>query len=140
MRDKSSTPQDGLEIFDKAVSSVRTERAKLQAAVQDKKAIIDSEWERALQGAEALKQRVGGDPRIKAFSISRRLGDVMITLKTNERSPPHFIRMSRQHPDQNFPGFEAIWLRETGYHQDRQFDRADLVVREVALSLAHFLA
>lgn len=140
MSSKSSTPGDGLEIFDKAVSSVRTERAKLQAATQDKRALIDTEWERALQGAEHLKARVGGDPRIKAFSISRRLQDVMITIKTNERSPPHFIRMSRQHPDQNFPGFEAIWLRETGYHQDRQFDRADLVVREIALALAHFLA
>ncbi|MGH8528267.1 MAG: hypothetical protein ACRETN_00260 [Nevskiales bacterium] len=140
MSNKSSMPGDGLEIFDKAVSSVRDERARLRNATVDKRAIIDGEWERAVQAAEALKLRVGKDPRVKAFSISRRLNDVMITVKRDERSPPHFIRISRQHPDQNYPGYEKIWLRETGHFQDRQFEEADLVVRDIALSLAHLLA
>ncbi len=133
-------PSDGLEIFEKAVSSVRDERARRQNATLDKRAMIDAEWERALQAAEGLKRRVGNDPRVKAFSISRRLNDVMITVKRDERSPPHFIRISRQHPDQNYPGYEKIWLRETGHFQDRQFEDAELVVRDVALSLAHCLA
>ncbi len=140
MSHKSNTPGGGLETFDKAVSSVRDERARMKDATQEKRIRIDSEWEKVMQGAEGLKARVGGDARVKAFSVSRRLNEIMITLKANERTPPHFIRISRQHPDQNYPGFEAIWLRETGYYQDRQFDKADLVIRDVALSLAHYLA
>lgn len=130
----------GLDLFDRAMSSARQQRSSSKSALEEKRERVDAEWKKVTQTADAIKRRVATDSRIKAFNISDRLQEIMVTVRQNETTPPHFIRISRQHPDQNYPGIEAIWIRETGYSQDRRFDDAEALIREFALSLAHSLA
>lgn len=135
----SKSGPSGLDIFDRAMSSVQQQRAQHKTGDEEKRVRLDAEWRRVVEGAETLKRRVFTDPRVKAFNISSRLQEIMVTIRVNEREPPRFIRISRQHPDQNYPGMDALWVRETGHHQDRRYDKADDLLREFALSLAHSL-
>lgn len=136
----SKSGPGGLDIFDRAMSSVQQQRAQHKSGGDEKRERIDAEWRRVVEGAEALKLRVFTDPRVKAFNISQRLQEVMVTIRLNEREPPRFIRISRQHPDdKNYPGMDAIWVRETGHPQDRRYEAADELLREFALSLVHAL-
>lgn len=129
-----------LELFDRALNSARQQKGKNRDALAQKREHMNAEWERVVAGAAVLRQRVQGDARVKAFNISARLQSIFITLRVREAEPPRFIHLSRHHPDQNYPGIEALWLRSSDVGMVRQFDNAQTILRELAVALAHALA
>lgn len=129
----------GLDVFNQAVRGIHSQRQERGDAAAERKVKLDAEWERVMKACVQLKQRLEGHPKLQAFLISERARRVQIALRQGEGKQPFMISASRDHfnPDHNRVT-QALWVFRPG-NDNRQYDSADLLVRELATTLASYL-
>lgn len=130
---------DSLKLLDHLVGSIRSHRDREKTEKEEAQARLREEWEKTLAYAEQLKRKVGGDPRIKYFEISRRNNDAMIRVQREPSLPQQTITLSMEHPDDKGHLLRGVWLRRNG-QLDRCYETADEAIGELVRDLAFLLA
>lgn len=130
---------DSLKLLDHLVGSIRSHRDREKTEKEEAQARLRGEWEKTLAYAEQLKRKVGGDPRIKYFEISRRNNDAMIRVQREPSLPQQTITLSMEHPDDKGHLLRGVWLRRNG-QLDRCYETADEAIGELVRDLAFLLA
>lgn len=133
-------PGDFTSQFERHLQSVRTYREESQATTLNRRVRIDTEWGETLVSLRALQARLATDPRVLSFTIGRDLKEVSLKVKDpHEKLGYRYFLLSRHHPEGQFPGVDAVWLREFG-RDDARFDDPQKAVEELMLRLAGTLA
>jgi hypothetical protein len=136
--DPSATAE--AELLDELIGSIRTHRERERSEREASAARIRGEWGKVLQLAEQLKDKIGGDPRVKYFGIDRKAEDVMIRIQRYASSPPSTIVIARRHPDYRGDHvLQGIWLLRSG-EPERCLPSAQAIATEVVRELAFLLA
>lgn len=131
--------EDSLNLLDHLVGSIRSHRDREKIEKEEAQLQRRAEWEKALAYAEQLKRKVGSDPRIKYFEISRRNNDAMIRVQREPSLPQQTITLSMEHPDNKGHALRGVWLRRNG-QLDRCYESADEAIGELVRDLAFLLA
>ena len=100
-------------------------------------------FERQLQGIRAhreLQAKLNGNPKVLQFVISRDQKEVSIKIvdPTEKRGYRYFI-FCRSHPEGQYPGLDAVWLREFGV-DDTNYKEPKKAMQELVQRIAGTLA
>lgn len=126
-------------MLDALVGSIRSHRDKEKAEREAQQKKLREQWVRMLNYAEELKAKVGTDPRVKHFNVSRRANDILIRFQRSAGSPVEMLYFSLAHPDQADHALTGIWFRRTG-EPDRCLENADAAATELVNEMAFLIA
>lgn len=126
--------------FERHLRSVRNYREEAQAATLNKRGRIDAEWAKMIISARTLQAKLSVDKRVLNFAISRDQKEVSIKIADphEKRGQRNFL-LSREHPEGQYPGVDAVWLREFG-RDDARYEDPQLAMEELMLRVAGTLA
>jgi pSer/pThr/pTyr-binding forkhead associated (FHA) protein len=133
------TPATDVGKLDALVGSIRSHRERERAAKEAFQAQVREQWQKTLAYAEQLKEKVGKDPRVKYFSVSRRANDVMIRFQRDPSSAVQMLYLSLEHPEEKNHALQGIWFRRSGA-ADRCMQSADEVATELVSEVAFLIA
>jgi len=128
-----------LKELDRLLGSIRSFRDQETDVVRQRQAEMMREWRETLTYAEAMKQRLASESRIRFFDVSERRQEIVLRIVRSPGEPTRLLSLTWGHPDQRDKAPDGIWLRAT-FHPDRRYYKSAEAVRELVATLASFLA
>jgi len=126
--------------FERQLQSVRAYREETQAGTVNKKAKVDALWADMITKVKALQARLSKDKRVMSFIISRDSNEVSVKVADPREKRGHrYFMLTRNHPDGQYTGLEAVYLREFG-REDQNFDEPAKAMDELIMRIAATLA
>lgn len=128
-----------LKELDRLLGSIRSFRDQETDVVRQRQAEMMREWRETLTYAEAMKERLASESRIRFFDVSERRQEIVLRIVRSPGEPTRLLSLTWGHPDQRDKAPDGIWLRAT-FHPDRRYYKSAEAVRELVATLASFLA
>lgn len=125
--------------LDRLLGSIRSFRDQETDVFRQRQAEMLREWRATIAYAEAMKQRLAGETRIRFFDVSERRHEIVLRIVRAPGEPTKLLSLTWGHPDQRDRAPDGIWRRASS-HQDRRFEKSTEAIRELVATLAAFLA
>jgi len=120
------------ELLDKKLHSIRSFRGEAQPEPSQKLEAFEQEWDKVVASMRELQQRLGKDPRVLLFVISRNQREITAKIAGPGSKRGHlYLILSPQHPEGKFRDQLTVWLCE--------FGEADINYDEPREAMRHFI-
>lgn len=97
------------------IQGIRQHRSQSGDDSKSRKAMLDAEWIALVASARSLQSKLGGDPRLQSFAVSRDEGEILAKLAAPGTALGfHSLILARHHPDGKYPDLAGAWLMELG--------------------------
>ena len=122
------------------IRGIRQHRDQNQQESKARQSQVEIEWTQLIESVRRFQQKLAGDARLQAFSISRDQQEVL--LKINDKWSPRgycSLILARHHPDGKHTQMDGAWLLEMG-QQDAYYPSPKSAMEEFVHRLAPRLA
>lgn len=128
------------EVFERQLQGIRAHREETQRGSATRMQQLDAEWADTVVTIRQLQAKLNGNAKVLQFVISRDQKEVSIKIvdPTEKRGYRYFI-FSRSHPEGQYPGLDAVWLREFGV-DDTNYKEPKKAMQELVQRIAGTLA
>lgn len=128
------------DVFEQQVQGIRAHREETQRGSATRMQQLDAEWAETVVTIRQLQAKLNGNAKVLQFVISRDQKEVSIKIvdPTEKRGYRYFI-FSRSHPEGQYPGLDAVWLREFGV-DDTNYKEPKKAMQELVQRIAGTLA
>lgn len=126
-------------LLDQQLQGIRSQRQDHQETTRTRREQFDQGWRAAVTAARELKGRVGNDPRVLFYVISRDEQEVTVKLKENSSRGFCNLTISKRHPIKETMAEGLVWFAETGDDPKSYSDPREMLedfVRAIAAKLA----
>ena len=128
------------DVFERQLQGIRAHREETQRGSATRMQQLDAEWVDTVVTIRQLQAKLNGNPKVLQFVISRDQKEVSIKIvdPTEKRGYRYFI-FCRSHPEGQYPGLDAVWLREFGV-DDTNYKEPKKAMQELVQRIAGTLA
>lgn len=126
-------------LLEQQIQGIRSQRQDHQETTRTRRESFEQAWREAIVGARELKNRVGNDPRVLFYVISRDEQEVTVKLKENSERGFCNVTISRRHPIKETMAEGILWFAETGSEPRSYSNPKEMLedfVRAIAVKLA----
>jgi pSer/pThr/pTyr-binding forkhead associated (FHA) protein len=126
-------------LLEQQIQGIRSQRQDHQETTRTRRDQFDQAWRDSLVAVRELKGRVGNDPRILFYVVSRDEQEVTVKLKDNSARGFCNLTLSLRHPIKETSAEGIVWFAETGDEPRAYGDTKEALqdfVRAIASKLA----
>lgn len=124
------------DVFDQQLKGIRAHREETQRGTATRLQQLEAEWAETVVTIRALQTKLSGNPKVLHFVISRDQKEVSIKIAdTAEKRGYRYFVFSRHHPEGQYPGLDAVWLREFG-SDDTSYKEPKKAMQELVQRIA----
>jgi pSer/pThr/pTyr-binding forkhead associated (FHA) protein len=126
-------------LLDQQIQGIRSQRQDYQDTTRTRREQFDQAWREAIVAVKELKGRVGNDPRVLFYVISR--DEQEVTVKVKDSSSRGFcnLTLSRRHPIKETSAEGIVWFAETG-DEPRSYSKTTEALQDFVRAIASKLA
>lgn len=126
-------------LLEQQIQGIRSQRQDYQDITRTRRDQFDQAWREAITAVRELKSRVGADPRVLFYVISRDEQETTVKLKDNSSRGFCNLTLSRRHPIKETMAEGIVWFAETG-DEPRSYSITKEALQDFVRAIASRLA
>lgn len=126
-------------LLEQQIQGIRSQRQDYQDTTRTRREQFDQAWREAITAVRELKSRVGTDPRVLFYVISRDEQETNVKLKDNSSHGFCNLTLSRRHPIKETVAEGIVWFAETG-DEPRSYTNTKEALQDFVRAIASRLA